>query len=170
MLNRSLRPISQEGCRPFPVACLEITLLDEAQRRAKERELELFQKLCRIFDWQLTRRQRRFYLKSLRNGLTLILTDLSKTILWTSRSFLTLTGYTNAEAMGQSPGLFRGRDSSESIVQQVNERLNRAKSVEMKVTNYRKNGESYRCQIAIDPLRNSQGEMTHYLAVEQEIK
>ncbi|TAE32358.1 MAG: PAS domain-containing protein [Cytophagales bacterium] len=170
MVNRSLRPASQEGTRPFPAASLEITLLEEAQLRAKTRELELFGQLCRIFDWQLTRRQRRYYLKSLSDGLTLVLTDLSKTILWTSRSFLSLTGYTNGEVLGQTPGLLQGQGTSERVMREANERLKRSKSVEVQVKNYRKNGEPYQCRVAIDPMRNGQGDMTHYLAVEQELK
>jgi PAS domain S-box-containing protein len=169
MLNRSFRPAMQEGCRPFPVACLEITLLDEARQRAQERELALFAKLCRIFDWQLSRRQRRHYLNSLNQGFTLVLTDLAKNILWTSRSFLTLTGYTTAEVLGQTPGLLQGVETDESIMRQATERLKRAKSVDLTVRNHRKNGEVYLCQIAIDPLRNSQGDLTHYLAIEREI-
>lgn len=170
MLNRSMRPSQLEGCRPFPVASLEIMLLEEAQRRAREREVELFERLCCIFDWKLTRQQRRYYLKSLNGGLTLVLTDLSKSILWTSHNFLTLTGYTNAEVMSQTLGFLRGTDTNEQILRRANERLKQAKSIGLTIRNRRKNGESYLCRIAIDPLRNSQGETTHFLAVEQEIK
>lgn len=170
LLNRSLRPSQQEGCRPFPVACLEITLLEEAQRRARDREKELFEQLCRIFDWKLTRQQRRYYLKSLNSGLTLVLTDLSKCILWTSRNFLTLTGYTSAEVLGKTPGLLEEDETNQQTIRKANEQLKQAKSVGLTVRNHRKSGEPYLCRIAIDPLRNSQGEMTHFLAVEQEIK
>jgi PAS domain S-box-containing protein len=169
MLNRSFRPSQQEGSRPFPVASLEIMLLEEAQNRAKDREQELFQRLCRIFDWQLTRLQRRYYLKSLNDGMTLVLTDLSMTILWTSRNFLTLTGYKPTEVLGQTPRLLQGKETNSPLMQKAGERLRKAKPVAMTIRNHRKNGESYLCQITIDPLRNSQGDLTHYLAVEREI-
>jgi PAS domain S-box-containing protein len=169
MLNRSFRPSQQEGCRPFPVACFEITLLTEAQQRAKKREQELFVQLCRIFDWQLTRQQRRYYARSLRDGMTLVLTDLSKSILWTSHSFMALTGYTMTEVLGKTPSLLQGKDTNMALMRTVGERLKRAKSVDITTRNHRKSGESYLCKIMINPMRNSEGELTHFLAVEHEV-
>ncbi|WP_246169106.1 PAS domain-containing protein [Rudanella paleaurantiibacter] len=169
MLNRSFRPSQQEGCRPFPIASLEITLLDEAQQRAKEREKVLFARLCRIFDWKLTRQQRRYYAQSLQDGMTLVLTDLSKSILWTSHSFLTLTGYTMGEVLGRTPSLLQGKDTNMSLMRKVGDQLRHARPVNITTRNHRKNGESYLCRIMINPMRNTQGDLTHFLAVEYEV-
>lgn len=84
----------QDGSRPYPVACFEIFRLDQAQQRAKRIEAEAFQKLSGVFGWNLPRGQWNAYLKELANGSTLIVTDQTKTILWTSNSFLAMTGFT----------------------------------------------------------------------------
>lgn len=144
-------------------------MLSRAQQRAKQREVMLFRQLTEIFDWTMPRRQRNGYVKKLEAGFTFILTDLSKTILWTSQSFLSMTGYAHGEAIGRSPSMLQGPDTDPNEVARIRASLDRANPVKVSLLNYRKNGEAYACRIAIDPLYNSQGELTHFLAVESEI-
>ena len=169
LVNRVYSRTNQDGNRPYPVACYEIFMLQQAQDRAKRKEADLFRKLGDIFDWNMSRQQRNAYLKKLNAGSTLILTDLSKTILWTSNNFLAMTGYSDAEVIGYTPGILQGPDTDPATVLRVRESLRRADSVKAELLNYRKSGEPYICQVQIDPLYNSQGELTHFLAVESEV-
>lgn len=169
LVNRVYSRSKQEGSRSYPVACYEIYLLTQAQERAKRREANVFRQLGEIFDWDMPRRQRNVYLKKLKQGHTLVLTDLSKTILWTSRSFLAMTGYNHTETIGKTPGMLQGPGTDRDTVSYVRESLQRANPVKAEMLNYRKDGESYICQVQIDPLFDSQGHLTHYLAVENEI-
>ena len=160
----------QEGEHPYPVLCYEIFMLNQAQQRAARHEADLFAQLSVDFDWNITRRQRSDYLTKLGSGSTLILTDPMKTILWTSRSFLTMTGFTRAESIGQTPRILQGPDTDPATVLYIRESLRRARAVEVELLNYRKGGEPYRCRATIDPLYNKRGELTHFLAVENEVK
>ncbi len=169
LVSRAYNRSQQDGNRSYPVACFEIYMLTQAQERAKRKEAALFRQLGDIFDWDISRRQRNGYIKKLDAGFTLVLTDLSKTILWTSRSFLTMTGYAHSEAVGRTPRILQGPDTSSEAVLLVRESLKRANSVKTDLLNYRKNGEPYLCRVAIDPLYNTQGELTHFLAVESEV-
>lgn len=170
LVNRVYSRSRQEGSRPYPVACYEIFLLAQAQQRAKQKETEVFLKLNDIFDWQLSRRQRNGYLKKLNAGFTLVLTDPSRTILWTSNNFLAMTGYAHAETVGQKPGLLlQGPGTDPKTIERVSEALFNALPVKADLLNYRKSGESYMCRVVIDPLYNTQGELTHFLAVECEV-
>ena len=161
---------NQDGSRPYPVACYEIFMLYQSQERAKRQEVGLFEQLSTIFDWDLSRKRRSAYTKKLTTGSTLVLTDLTKTILWTSQSFLSMTGFTRAESIGQTPAFLQGPLTDRAALLTVRNSLRRADPVRAELLNYRKNGETYLCQVAIDPLYNNQGELTHYLAVENEIK
>ncbi|WP_375447833.1 PAS domain-containing protein [uncultured Fibrella sp.] len=158
-----------DGQRPYPSQCMEIYLLQLAQQKAKQKEATVFSQLVDIFDWKLTRKQQKAYLKALSLGFTIVLTDLSKTILWASHSFLGMTGYTTTEAVGQTPAFLQGDQTSRETVKRIREELQQAMSVKVDLINYRKNGEAYVCRIAIDPLCNSQGELTHFLAVESAV-
>ncbi|WP_460979978.1 PAS domain-containing protein [Spirosoma knui] len=169
LVNRVYSRSQQDGCRPYPVACYEIFMLRQAQERAQRKEANLFRQLGDIFDWNLSRRQRNNYVKKLNAGSTLVLTDLAKTILWTSRSFMTMTGYSHVEAVGQTPAMLQGPATDLSTVRLVRDSLSRADSVKADLLNYRKSGEPYICRVQIDPLYNNQGELTHFLAVENEV-
>ncbi|UHG90463.1 PAS domain-containing protein [Spirosoma oryzicola] len=145
-------------------------MLTQAQQRANRREIELFRQLNDIFDWNIPRRQRNAYIKKLESGSTLVLTDLSKTILWTSHNFLTMTGYSHLEVIGKTPRILQGPDTDPATIIRVRESLQRANSVKADLLNYRKGGDSYVCRVQIDPLYDSQGALTHFLAVESEVK
>ncbi|MFD2573243.1 PAS domain-containing protein [Spirosoma soli] len=170
LVNRVYSRSQQDGNRPYPVACYEIFMLTQAQERAKRKEANLFRQLGDIFDWDMSRRQRNSYLKKLQTGHTLVLTDLSKTILWTSRNFLAMTGYTHNEAIGKTPQILQGPGTDLATIMRVRESLRAADPVKADLLNYRKNGEPYICRVAIDPLYDSQGALTHFLAVESEVE
>lgn len=170
LVNKGYSQAQQDGSLQYPVACFEIFRLDQAQQRARRKETEVFQKLSDTFGWSLARQQRNAYLKELGSGSTLILTDRTKTILWTSNSFLAMTGFTRAESIGQTPGILQGPDTDRTALVTIRESLVRANSVKANLLNYRKNGEPYFCSVTIDPLFNRQGEPTHFLAVENEVR
>ncbi|QJD77145.1 PAS domain-containing protein [Spirosoma rhododendri] len=158
-----------EGNRPYPALSYEIFLLMHAQDRARRSEETLFQRLGNIFDWQLSRRQQQQYAQKLKTGFTLVLTDAARSIIWTSNSFLSMTGYSNSEVVGKTPKMLHGPATNPAVVQQIRESLHRRKPVKAELLNYRKNGDTYMCQIEINPLYDGQGELTHFLAVEKEI-
>lgn len=170
LVNRGYSRSRQEGSRPYPVACYEIFMLTQAQERAKSKEAALFRQLGEIFDWNMPRRERNAYLRKLQAGYTLVLTDLSKTILWTSSNFLSMTGYNHSEAVGQTPKILQGPDTDLTTVLRVRDSLRRAEPIKTDLLNYRKNGEPYICRVQINPLYDNQGELTHFLAVENEVR
>nr|WP_293834386.1 PAS domain-containing protein [uncultured Arsenicibacter sp.] len=169
MIQRGYNRAWQEGSRPFPVASFEIMLLTHAQQQANEKEKALFLRLNHIFGWDLNRREQKHYLHQMESGATLILTDTARTILWASHSILAMTGYSAREVLGKTPHLFQGTATSPLMTDRIRQSLRHASPVSVELTNYRKNGEAYQCTINIDPLRNQQGELTHFLAVEREM-
>ena len=169
MLNQANSRCNLDGQRSYPAPCLEIFLLDHAEHKAKQKEATVFGQLVEIFDWKLTRKQRRTYLKALSLGLTLVLTDLSKTILWASHNFLSMTGYASAEAVGQTPAFLQGTETNRAELARIRRHLKQAMSIKADLLNYRKGGEPYTCRVAIEPMRNSQGELTHFLAIEKQV-
>ncbi|GAB3763961.1 PAS domain-containing protein [Spirosoma pomorum] len=169
LINRIYSQAQQDGFRPYPVACYEVFMLAQGRDKALDRELLFFQQLSDLFEWRLSRRQQQEYLNSLKAGLTLVLTDLTKTILWTSQNFLSMTGYERKEAVGKTPRLLQGIDTDPITVQRINEALNQAEPVSADLVNYRKNGDPYICRVSIRPLYNTQRRLTHFLAVEREV-
>lgn len=148
----------------FPAASYEITLLVNAQRIAMRKEEDYFHQLNHTFNWSIDKYVKAAYLKSMQSGITLILTDVSNTILWTSYNFLSMTGYGAKEVIGQTPKMLQGPDTNPVITRHIGNSIRQAQPVEADLLNYRKNGESYVCHLEINPLRNNRGELTHFLA------
>ncbi|QHV99318.1 helix-turn-helix domain-containing protein [Spirosoma endbachense] len=140
--------------------------LKRHHRLAQHDEVLLFDEFSKLFAWSLNGRQSHYYHRSIRRGCTMILTNPMHTILWASRSFLTMTGYKPIDVLGKTPHFLQGPGSDALTLRFIREQLNENQTLEADILNYRSNGESYICHLRIDPLHNQQGELTHFMAVE----
>ncbi|MEM8566791.1 MAG: PAS domain-containing protein [Bacteroidota bacterium] len=96
----------------------------------------------------------------------LVLTDNSIQIEWVNKGFHKMTGYKSQEVIGRSPKMLQGEKTSTTSRKFIRERLNGTRPFNTQVINYRKNGEEYLCQVTIHPLLNTEGNVSHFLALE----
>lgn len=169
MVGQAYNRSQREGKRSYPAACFELSLLAHAQAQYRRKEIELLHQLGEQFHWLMPRRQRNGYTQKLMAGATLVLTDATKTILWTSQNFLAMTGYSPKEAIGKTPKILQGPDTDPTTLRRMRETLQQANSVKADLLNYRKGGEPYICRLQIDPIYDYDGNLTHFLAIEHEI-
>lgn len=134
--------------------------------KAQYNELSFFDQLCESLSLSLSDQQREHYHQSHRRGYTLVVTNSTKTILWASSSFLGMTGYRPLDVLGKTPHFLQGPDTDRGKLSFIREQLNAAQPVEADLVNYRSNGDPYICHLRIEPLRNKQGKVTHFAAVE----
>nr|WP_170857116.1 PAS domain-containing protein [Algoriphagus locisalis] len=100
----------------------------------------------------------------------LVLTDSDQTILWVNHGFQAMTGYTPQFALGKKPRFLQGIKTCKKAKSRIGRNLALGKRISETLTNYRKNGEEYICQISIIPLINSTQDISHFLALETEIR
>ena len=100
----------------------------------------------------------------------LVLTNPNVSIEWVSGGFTKMTGYTKCEVVGKSPSILHGKNTTVSSKSRVREKLFGTGSFKEELVNYRKNGEEYICRIEIFPIFNTSNSLSHYLALEQEVK
>lgn len=100
----------------------------------------------------------------------LVVTALDQNIVWVNQGFTEMTGYNKKFALGKRPSFLQGEKTSKSTVRDISEQLKSSQCYTGSITNYRKNGETYRCEIKILPLYNSNNELTHFMALERESK
>lgn len=81
-----------------------------------------------------------------------------------------MTGYAANYSKGKRPSFLQGNATSKNTVDTINENLKTGASFKETVVNYRKNGDVYNCDIEIYPLKNSNNDTTHFLALEKEIR
>ena len=98
---------------------------------------------------------------------TLVLTDVKQTILWVNAGFESMTGYAPDYAIGKKPAFLQGEKTSEKVKNRIREKLHSGSRVSETITNYKKNGQTYECQITIIPLFDANEVITHYLALEK---
>jgi PAS domain S-box-containing protein len=172
MSKLSLEPINHPSPQfphtetlSYPVAAYEITLLTQAQGKAKSREMTFFEQLTDQYQWVISPKQHQQYLRGLQQGYSLILTDETKMIRWTTANFFSMTGYSPREVLGQTPRMLQGPQTDPLMAKQVSDSLGAGESVKADLLNYRKGGQPYMCRLQIDPLRNRQGGLTHFLAL-----
>jgi len=132
----------------------ERTKLREANQRLLEQELE----------------SRKLALVAARTDNAVVVTDAKGYIEWVNEGFVRITGYTLEEAQGRKPGeILQGPRTDPKTVNYIRERLAAESSVTTEILNYGKNGETYWLSLEIQPMRDSEGRVMNYMAIERDI-
>lgn len=92
------------------------------------------------------------------------------TIEWVNESFLRVMEYSFAEVVGRSPQFFMtGPESDARIVRRVKSAMERGEGISTDLVNYSKSGRKYHVHLEIQPVRNDQGVLEHFIAIEADI-
>ena len=90
-------------------------------------------------------------------------TDSRSVILHVNQSFCTITGYSAAEAVGQTPALLSSGQHGRAFYEDMWDQLLRSNFWQGEVINRRKNGGLYTEWMSITGVNNAAGTTTHYL-------
>lgn len=97
----------------------------------------------------------------------LIVTDKNFKIVFATNTISKISGYPLKEILGKSPKMFQGKATSEYTQKKIKKALTELKPFKEVVLNYRKNGESYWCEIEAYPMFDKNGTFTNYVALER---
>ena len=100
---------------------------------------------------------------------TLVLTNKNQKIIWVNQGFKEMTGYSASFAIGKSPAFLQGKHTSYQTKRYIKRNLELGKPCKASILNYRKDQTEYLCDIMIFPLFNQTEELTHFIALENEI-
>ncbi|MEM6845551.1 MAG: PAS domain-containing protein [Bacteroidota bacterium] len=99
----------------------------------------------------------------------LVLTDSYQVIRWVNDGFTSMTGYPASAAIHQKPAMLQGEATSSDTRARIRAKLKAEEPFQEVIVNYRRNGESYLCQLNVFPMKDSSGTLQHYLALEKEV-
>jgi len=99
----------------------------------------------------------------------IVVTTLDQKIVWASRGFKTMTGYTPSYARHKKPAFLQGPDTDPAVRASIRGALRDFRHITGTLINYRKDGTPYRCQVSIQPVRNGSGQMVHFMALERSL-
>ena len=89
--------------------------------------------------------------------------------LYVNSAFTRMTGYSAAELLGKTPRILQGQETSREELDRLRDELSAGNDFIARVTNYRRDGSPFRMEWIISHLRNSDGETTHYVAIQRDI-
>jgi len=90
-------------------------------------------------------------------------------IVYVNQAFTDLTGYSAEEVLGRTPRLLQGPGTNKDTTARIRTALERGEPVRTEILNYTKAGTEYWIDLNIVPLRNAEGELTHFAAIERDL-
>jgi two-component system, sensor histidine kinase and response regulator len=113
---------------------------------------------------------RKLALIAARTHNAVVLTDAQGRTEWVNQGFSRLTGYTFAEIKGRSPGsLLQGPKTDPEKIAFMQRCIARGEGFDVELLNYTKSGQPYWIAIEAQPITDSAGRVTHYMAIESDI-
>jgi PAS domain S-box-containing protein len=90
-------------------------------------------------------------------------------IVYVNNAFTGMTGYTFDEIVGKSPRILQGPKSDWEAIQRLNDAIKSQEDCEVTTINYKKNGEQFWVTISISPVRDEDGRVSHWIALEKDV-
>ncbi len=100
---------------------------------------------------------------------SIIITDLDARIEYVNEAVLQTTGYGRDELIGKNPSLLRSGKTSQELIDSLWDTLIQGRSWHGEFINMRKNGEEFVESAIISPIRQQNGQVTHYMAIKDDI-
>ncbi len=100
---------------------------------------------------------------------TVLITDIDGQIIYTNPKFTELTGYSKDEVLGKNPKILQSGETANNDYKALWHALNNGKEWIGEFHNRKKNGELYWESARISAIKDTQGNITHFLAVKEDI-
>ena len=104
------------------------------------------------------------------NGLTLADPDLpDMPIVFVNKAFESMSGYSREEVIGKNCRFLQGDDRDQEGRKLLREAIAECQPIEVRLRNYRKNGELFYNHLSITPLFDQAGKLIYYLGVQYDV-
>ena len=90
-------------------------------------------------------------------------------LIYANAAFEQITGYDTDEVLGRNCRFLQGERTDSEATTKVREAIDDRKPVSVELLNYRKNGTPFWNRLEIVPVRNREGEVTHFLGLQEDV-
>jgi PAS domain S-box-containing protein len=122
----------------------------------------------------LTRKQEEDQLRKLSIAVeqspnTVVITDIQGNIEYVNPKFTEVTGYTHEEVIGNNPRILKSGNTHSAVYKELWETITSGGQWQGELVNRKKNGDLYHASVTISPIRDKEGNITHFLSEEVDI-
>lgn len=90
-------------------------------------------------------------------------------LVYVNPGFEVMTGYTAEEVIGRNCRFLQGNERDESTLERIREALRNEEPCRVTLRNFRKDGTLFWNELTMYPLRNEEGELTHYVGIQRDV-
>lgn len=99
----------------------------------------------------------------------IVITNVIGTIIWVNKAVCSMTGYTVEELIGQKPSLLKSGEHQPDFYADLWDTVTKGEIWNGSIVNRRKDGSLYYEEQTIAPVQSRTGEITHFIAVKQDV-
>ena len=99
-----------------------------------------------------------------------VITDGMGRVEWVNEAFTHITGYSQEDMQGKTPGsILQGEKSDPLVVQAIRKHFREGLGFGAEIINYSKSGQEYWVQFEVQPIRDEDAKITNWMAIERDI-
>jgi len=90
-------------------------------------------------------------------------------IVYVNQAFVNISGYTREEIIGNNPRILQSDGTDPLTKANIREALTSKQPIRTTIKNFSKSGQEYWLDLSIMPLKNQQGLVTHFMAIQRDV-
>ncbi|ATX79077.1 PAS domain S-box-containing protein [Mariprofundus aestuarium] len=102
-------------------------------------------------------------------GEAVLITDFNGVIEYVNQAFCSNSGYSEEEAIGQNPSLLNSGNQDVAFYEKMWKTIKSGEVWQGEIIEKRKNGSFYPAMLTISPIRASDGEITHFVGIHEDL-
>lgn len=131
----------------------DITQIKEAQDQIKQKNNEL----------------KKYFTAIEQNHAIIVITNTQGLIEYVNPKLTEITGYAAEEVIGRNPNMFKSGKTSASKYKELWQTITNGRVWRGEFVNIKKNGDEFIEKAIISPIKNSNGELSHFIAIKEDI-
>ncbi len=102
-------------------------------------------------------------------GDSVMITDRSGTLQFVNRAFTTITGYSEEEALGRTPGILKSGEQDDAFYRDMWATISSGKPWTSRLVDRRKDGSFFPAELSISPVKKKDGEISHFIGIKRDL-
>ena len=90
-------------------------------------------------------------------------------IIYYNKAFQKLTGFSKEEILGHNCRFLQRKDRNQEGIKKIREAVKTGSSCQVEVRNYKKDGTMFWNEVSVNPIRATNGEITHFVGIQNDI-